>query len=256
MLQGSTAVDLSSVVETQRVLAPDLCAMLDNARDYRAHLRGLRFYLREFGSDFLPVLPLDATDLQVRRFVEVCRDYQLGAVGLGNFVPLVAPPIHYSKLEACFRRIGQLRRMLPMSHFHLFGVGGLRTGLVSLLFVDSIDTTSWVHDARFWKLRLPGGGVYQTRNTTTSRRRLPTRYWCRCPICRTKERDTVESDGMEGFRARATHNAWVMLREYGFASRARRERRLRAFVRRRIRTGSPHEYLLAGVSKYVRADIR
>ena len=256
VLQGSDAVDLASIMETQRGLDADLPAMLDNARDYRAHFRGLRSYLKEFGSEFLPVIPLDATDRQVRRFAEICRGYNIEAVGIGNFVPLVAPPTHYTKLEASFRQIARLRHALPMRHIHLFGVGGLTTGLIALLFADSIDTTSWVHDARYWKLRLPGGGVYWTRNTTTCRRRLPEGYHCRCPICRTRGPTAVEALDQSGFQARATHNAWVMLREYELAAVARRERRLRPFLERRLRRRYPHRNVYRALEGHIRDDVR
>jgi len=256
VLQGKTNVDLHSIIEIQKALAPDLSAMLDNAIDYRAHFRGLRSYLKEFGTDFLPVIPLDASDRQVSKLAAICEDYDIEAVGIGNFVPLVRAPAHYTRLEGAFRRIGELRRKLPMNHVHLFGVGGMGTGLIALLFADSIDTTSWVHDARFWKLRLPGGGVFRARSTTSSRRKLPVDYWCRCPSCVRHGSPAVEADGAEGFRARATHNAWVMLREYELAAVARRENRLRSFVERRIRRHGPHDHLYRKVQGFVRNDLR
>lgn len=256
VLQGSTNVNLESIIETQKVLAPDLSAMLDNAGDYRAHFRGLRYYLKEFGTDFLPVIPLDASDRQVRKFAAICQDYDIDAVGIGNFVPLVRAPAHYTKLVGGFQRISELRLMLPMKHIHLFGVGGMGTGLMALLFVDSIDTTSWVHDARFWKLRLPGGGVFRTRSTTSSRRQLPEGYHCRCPVCRDEGPQAVEADGGDGFRSRATHNAWVMLREYTLAAVARRENRLRPFVERRIRKHGPHNHLYRSVERFVRNEVQ
>ncbi len=256
VLQGSTDIDMGTIIETQKALDPDLSAMLDNATDYRAHFRGLRAYLREFGTDFLPVIPLDASDRQVRKFASICEDYDIEAVGIGNFVPLVQAPALYSKLEGGFRRIGELRRMLPMKHVHLFGVGGMGTGLIALLFADSIDTTSWVHDARFWKLRLPGGGVFRPRNTTSSRRQLPEGYSCRCPVCRGNGARAVESQGSAGFRSRATHNAWVMLREYELAAIARRENRLRSFVERRVRRHGPHNHLYRKLERFVRNDVR
>jgi queuine/archaeosine tRNA-ribosyltransferase len=256
VLQGSTNVDLASIIEIQKALAADLSAMLDNARDYRAHFRGLRSYLKEFGTDFLPVIPLDASDRQVRKFAAICEDYDIDAVGVGNFVPLVRAPAHYTRLEGAFRRIGELRGMLPMKHVHLFGVGGMGTGLIALLFADSIDTTSWVHDARFWKLRLPGGGVFRARSTTSNRRKLPETYWCHCPSCARHGLPAVEADGAEGFRARATHNAWVMLREYELAAVARRENRLRPFIERRIRRNGPHHHLYRKVARFVRNDVK
>ena len=42
LMQGAHDVDVDTVIAAQRALNPDLVTMLDNSRDFRAHLRAFR----------------------------------------------------------------------------------------------------------------------------------------------------------------------------------------------------------------------
>jgi len=244
VLQGDHCVNIKTVIALQHILEPDLAAMLDHGGNLAIHFRNFRTYMRDYDGEFMPVIPVDIPTTSLDKFADLALRSEYSTLGIGKFVPAVRPPAHYREIYKSFRRIARIRKKFPNTHLHLFGVGGVYTGLISQLFVDSIDTSSWVHDARFWKVRVVGGGVFSAFGSHSQRRKMPDDLHCQCPSCLGGQLAASVSMGLRGMKARAIHNAWVAVEEYERAKRARNEGTLFEYVRDRISKSPVHRVML------------
>lgn len=239
ILQGKN-VSIHDIIDTQRNLKPDLSVMLDNNLDEKEHLKNLKIYLKEADFNFFPVLPYNISRKTFQKISKLIDEPPM--IGIGGLVPIIGTPIDILELGEVVNTIKGIREMFPSAKIHLFGVGGWYTALILFLLVESIDTSSWIHDARFGKIRVLEGGVYGThpmKNNPHINERL---YNCPCPVCERHSIAELDQRNMDGFRLRAIHNAWVLLGEVEIAKRMFQEKNYLRYVKERIK-GKPKHLL-------------
>ncbi|HYY97482.1 MAG TPA: hypothetical protein VE642_02775 [Pyrinomonadaceae bacterium] len=178
-------------------------------------------------------------------------------VGLGSLVPL----IRSSHLGAGFRyrrpdgsrgdhqsfvadAIKLVRDVFPNSFLHVFGVGGINTAFcVFALGADSVDSVAWRLKAAYGAIQLSGLSDRRLTPRTNSQRSRPVLQEveksilakCRCPVC--AKHEDVEGRCRElnsSFRARCTHNGWVLDEEMRVFRKALRRREAHRFIAGRM----------------------
>jgi len=239
ILQGKN-VSIHDIINAQRKLKPDLSVMLDNNLDEKKHLKNLRIYLEEADFDFFPVISYNISGKTLRKVSELIDNPPL--IGIGGLVPVIGSPIDVPELGKVVETIKRARETFPSTKIHLFGIGGWYTALALFLLVDSIDTSSWVHDARFGKIRVLGGGVYGTHPMENNPHINERWYDCPCSVCKKHSIEELDQRNIDGFRLRATHNAWVLLKEVEIAKRMFQEGNYLRYVKGRIK-GKPKHLL-------------
>lgn len=153
----------------------------------------------------------------------IVADEQLAAkpaIALGGIVPnlLRAPKaIPYDDILAGLMHV---RTAFVGRQVHIFGVGGTATlHLLSLLGIDSADSSGWRNRAAHGIVQLPGRGDRMVANLGSWRGRAPSaEEWsalaaCLCPACRQFGVEGLRRSGLSGFCNRATHNLAVLLGE-------------------------------------------
>jgi tRNA-guanine family transglycosylase len=121
-----------------------------------------------------------------------------------------------------------VRSVFPRSMLHALGAGAPRTVVAALaLGADSVDSIAWRRAAGFGTVFAPGSGerFVETRQRArpSSRPNLLAKEVasCRCPICGEVASGARISALSTGYRARAAHNAWVLLEEAAEFRRAK-----------------------------------
>ncbi len=79
-------------------------------------------------------------------------------LGVGSLVPLVKSMKGSKKngIESFLYTLITLRRMLPDSFIHAFGIGGTMAYLAVLAGIDSYESNGWIQKAAFGVIQLPG----------------------------------------------------------------------------------------------------
>ena len=79
-------------------------------------------------------------------------------IGIGSLVPLVKTIKNSKKngIESFIYALVTLRKMLPNSFIHAFGIGGTMAYLAILAGIDSYDSNGWIQKAAFGVIQLPG----------------------------------------------------------------------------------------------------
>jgi len=250
ILQGFKNFEISTIVDAQEQIGADYTAVLDHGNDESAHIRYLRYYLKNANFDFVPIIPYDMSTKnieKIRRLVE-----QPPMIGIGKLVPLLRPPIDYEKLCRASMHVVRIRDMFPDAKLHIFGLGGLYAILVFFLIADSCDSSSWIHDARYGKVRLLGGpGTYSTHPREGLKHLIESEYHCKCPICKKHSLAELDSRGVSGLKLRASHNAWVISQEEKIIRKRKREGTYLEYVEERLGQSPHHRRLLSCVKKHV-----
>lgn len=118
-----------------------------------------------------------------------------------------------------------VRRAFPGT-IHAFGVGGVVTlHLAAALGFDSADSSGWRQRAARGLVVMRGRGERQAvRLGSWKGRALDEGEWaelgrCRCPACRARGVEGLQSLGIEGFARRAVHNLTTLLDEAALIDR-------------------------------------
>lgn len=141
-------------------------------------------------------------------------------IALGAIVPnLLRKPkaIPYTDVLSGLQHV---RTVFEGKKLHVFGVGGTATlHVMSLLGIDSVDSSGWRNRAARGIIQLPGSGERLVAKLGNWRGRKPTwKEWqglhnCQCPACAKYGVEGLKADLLHGFCCRATHNLWVLLEE-------------------------------------------
>lgn len=141
-------------------------------------------------------------------------------IALGAMVPNLLRAPKAISYEIVLKALFDVRSTFQDKELHVFGIGGTATlHLAALLGIDSVDSSGWRNRAARGIVQLPGSGDRVVANLGSWRGREPSEEeWaklqrCRCPVCSENGIEGLESNGLEGFSNRATHNLWVLLDE-------------------------------------------
>jgi len=178
-------------------------------------LKNNLLWQERFGERVLPVI--HGTELKhlVNQMEELSEPK---IVGIGSLVP----QFMYTSRKKTISLISSFTSLYPDIYLHAFGVSYSLSSLLFLIGVDSVDSTSWIHNSRFGSMRLPYQGPRSValRTKSVSRHKSLTRnewesFKCSCPICSYQDRDKVWEMLMSwkalGFRTRSIHNVFVNL---------------------------------------------
>jgi queuine/archaeosine tRNA-ribosyltransferase len=253
ILQGKKDVDIYEIMDVQRRLDADLYAVLDDGLNEERHFTYLETYVKYADFDFVPVIPYDISKKGIEAIKQILDVPSI--IGIGKLVPILKPPTDYVKLKIALRLIKQIKENFPGTKIHIFGVGGLYIALILFLFVDSIDTSSWLHDARFGKIRILGDSVYGT-HPMQNNRHITGDYKCSCPICQKHSLKELDARGVIGMRLRAIHNAWVLNKELEMIHKKKMDGDYVEYVKDRIWNSKRHRYIFHLVSNWIEGDMR
>jgi hypothetical protein len=170
---------------------------------------------------FVPVVHIGSHLLKYTERVVACPKLsKKPCIALGAIVPnLLRKPkaIHYSKVLSGLQHV---RDAFKDKELHVFGVGGTATlHVMSLLNIDSADSSGWRNRAARGIIQLQGSGERLVASLGKWRGRHPTwKEWqrlhkCGCPACAKYGTDGLKANKLHGFSCRATHNLWVLLEE-------------------------------------------
>lgn len=142
------------------------------------------------------------------------------SIALGGIVPNLLRAPKSLTHEKILEILMTVRRDFAGKEIHVFGIGGIATiHIAALLKMDSVDSSGWRNRAARGIIQLPGSsertivelGSWRGRGLTGwELRKLRT---CECPACERGGIRGLKATGVEGFRNRATHNLWTLLKE-------------------------------------------
>ncbi len=212
VLMQQRSLKAEDVLEVQLKLGADLNAVLDVGNEPGKHIRNLQIYQKKVPADqkarFVPVVPHDLPDHYLDRMVELCPTPKV--VAIGKVVPSLYPLHYHDRILNVMRNIQRIKSKFPQSRIHIFGVGGVATAALFFVLADSTDSSAWLHDARFRKLRVFGGGVVRADRPSTHSRLGRLQENCLCPACKSEPSKMLSETGLNGLFLRAVHNAWVL----------------------------------------------
>ena len=118
----------------------------------------------EYGVKFsyLPVIHTVSDDLDLLNYCIDKLEEILGKppdkIGLGSLVPLVKSMKGSKKngIESLIYTIITLRKLLPETFIHAFGIGGTMAYLAVLAGIGSYDSNGWIQKAAYGVIQLPG----------------------------------------------------------------------------------------------------
>lgn len=142
------------------------------------------------------------------------------SLALGGIVPnlLRAPKaLSHSKI---LENLTSIRRDFADKSIHVFGIGGTSTlHVAALLKMDSVDSCGWRNRAARGIIQLPGSGervitqLGSWKGRELDRREKKILRDCMCPACQSEGVNGLKANASRGFRNRATHNLWTLLKE-------------------------------------------
>lgn len=142
------------------------------------------------------------------------------SLALGAIVPnlLRAPnALSHSEILECLISI---RQEFAGKSIHVFGIGGTSTlHVAALLKMDSVDSSGWRIRAARGIIQLPGSGerviiqLGSWKGRELSKQEKKKLLDCECPACQREGIKGLKAKASRGFRNRATHNLWTLLKE-------------------------------------------
>ena len=181
----------------------------------------MKMNCRYWQGNYVPVVHISTV---LEEYVSRLKSYrsllQKEAIALGGIVPnlLKAPKaMHPQKI---LESLIHVRQEFRDKKLHIFGIGGTITlHIAALLGINSVDSSGWRNRAARGIVQLPGTGDRMVANLGSWRGREPvTKEWealaeCQCPACKQYGLEGLKANLVHGFRNRATHNLWVLLKE-------------------------------------------
>lgn len=252
ILNGYHNISAHQIIQLQVQMGASLNAVLDNALNYREHIRNLETYAsyaqKNPALQFVPVVPHNLPKKYVRVMADLFPHPPI--IGIGNVVPSLYPLSDHSNLLSVLRHIQSIKEFFPKSRVHVFGLGGLTTAALFFYLIDSTDSTAWIHDARYGKLRILGGGIARTTRPKSIVSFIKQNS-CSCPACGKDAEYLLRARGATGTELRALHNAWVVLKELDLLNASLINGTYDEYVFQRVQ-GSPwHRNLFQAVRRIV-----
>jgi tRNA-guanine family transglycosylase len=137
--------------------------------------------------------------------------YRFPLIGIGSLVPLYADRSNTGsrRLMEAFR--GMLEFAPRDKTIHVMGAGSpLSMRFYYWLGARSLDTRSWVTNAMFGKLVMPGEATGRVHISHLLQRFGRRARLCKCPVCKNSDLGDLARSRMK----RAAHNAFAYLREF------------------------------------------
>lgn len=233
-------VDIDDIICIQKKTKAEVIAVLDhpldlslgkkeNEKRLKRTLENTEYYLRRISDEkLLPIIHGYSTK-RILRFIRDLKNASgsdIEKAGIGSLVPimksyhsvnndlLIKPNV--SSRKYLVDLVSAVRRELPETFLHVFGVGGSITSMYILftLGINSVDSVAWRLQAAGGKIALPRIGTRKLKKSLKSWARVITReewkeYGCRCPVC-TKHKFT---DIQNSWLLMAKHNVWTYIKE-------------------------------------------
>ncbi|GEM_PF-6358838 len=211
---GLGVLSVREVVEAQASLRPDYAVMPDDPRSPERCLERYGEYAElasEAGLRAEPV-PVVHTTWKWPLVWRLREELDFRILAVGGVARGLGRPFRIRAAAALLAFIWRLRQAMRGVKLHVLGVGGpsLMPALAALN-VASVDTASWIHDARYGIVRVGARAYTVKRKDCDKLPRLPRDFECSCPACR-EDPEALWHTGLEGLRARALHNAYNLLR--------------------------------------------
>ena len=202
------------------------------------------------------------------------------ALGIGSLVPMVKSIRNSGQTGGKKNFINlliHLRRKLPNTFIHAFGIGGTMAYLAFLCGVDSIDSTGWILKASRGAIQLPGisdrflqkkphNRPYlvsnrKIRGTKREINEVDLFMKCKCPVCSDytidgkwtkkdwyKKRGDFDQYNEESRMKRVIHNLWLYQNELNLIKKSIRKNNLKSFIGKRLEN-SIYKNLLLEINK-------
>jgi len=162
------SIDVEYVAKRYRELEPEVCMALDEpptvpfTGDRGVVEKNLRLFeelwSRAECCKLVPVIHPYAPNL-VEEAVELYRGYGVDTIAIGGLVPLIMGRRGRLCRVMALVFLVWLRRLLR-ERIHILGMGGACTtmGIMAMIGVDSLDSSSWRVKAAYGKILVPGRG--------------------------------------------------------------------------------------------------
>lgn len=236
--EGKSPPTVDEYLEITRKIKPDIVVSLDfpldpkldyyeNRARVKKSLDNLLEIRDKFNSEKIILMPVvhgfDIKTVEfMLQFMEK-NDVDLSYIGIGSLVPLIIHRVKNGR-KILIDLIGYLRRRLPNSMIHVFGIGGTTTmHIMFFMGIDSIDSAGWEKKAANGVIQLPGIGdrflFKKPHNRTVLKsEELKVLAECQCPVClyytEIDERIKILNAERD---CRVVHNAWVYQMEVNIA---------------------------------------
>ena len=242
----------------------------------------------QYGIDFtiLPVIHTISDDLDLLKYGLKKIEEILGEIpqliGIGSLVPLVKTMKGSKKngIASFIYALTTLRKMLPNSFIHAFGIGGTMAYLAIFAGIDSYDSNGWIQKAAHGVIQLPGisdrflekelhNRPYLMnnriqRNSNDPINEIDMFMNCKCAACKPfnkenwREEDwNVKKKAFIGREQspkmlRSIHNVSLYQSEIILMRQAIKNNRLEHFIRNRLRNSIYFKYL--GFINYLKSQ--
>jgi tRNA-guanine family transglycosylase len=259
MVQRGTNPRVEEIAQTYAVADADILVSLDapptlqcganeRRRKYSVTLANLQTLVSALGRDRIaPVIhgrSVPEILRNARAAREICSSPLM--VCIGGLVPLLRRTGGSNTIPSdnmCFiaEAIAAVRSTFGCALLHVLGAGAPRTVVAALaLGADSVDSIGWRRAAGFGTVFIPGRGERfveaRSRHRASSRPFLSMEeiITCQCPICAGLTPQDRLIALAANYRARAAHNAWILLEEAAAFSAARESQRLVDYLETRL----------------------
>ncbi len=225
----------------------------------------------------LPVIHTVSDDLNLLKYGLNKIENILGEwpklIGIGSLVPLVKTMKGSKKngIESFIYALITLRKMLPNSFIHAFGIGGTMAYLAIFAGIDSYDSNGWIQKAAHGVIQLPGISDRflkreshnrpflianrKQRNKKDLINEIDLFMKCKCSACQPFYKEKWKDDNWKVKKKafigreqapkmlRAIHNVSLYQSEIILMRQAIKNNKLEYFIRKRLRNSIYYKYL-------------
>jgi len=271
------------VYKVQKSLKTDIAVILDvplgTSGDFSIHKRKidktmenfqrlLKIYDKE--NDNFSILPvihghnIEILDYAIEKVENIIGESPK-ALGVGSLVPMVKSVRNSNNTggkQNFVKILLTLRKKLPNTFIHAFGIGGTMAYLAYLCGIDSLDSNGWIWKASRGVIQLPGISDRFLRKKSHNRpyllkarrmnggriiNEIEIFMKCKCPVCieycengNWTEKDWKEKQNdfdqytNESRLKRAIHNLWLYENELKLIKKAIKEKKIINFIKDRL----------------------
>ncbi len=286
-ITGKKKFDLNpeNVYEIQKSVPCDIGVILDvpigtESRDEKViknidkTLQNLESHLKFYDNeeDSFTILPvIHGHDIKKLNYAISGLENIIGelpkALGIGSLVPMVKAVRNSSSTggkKNFVKILMYLRKKLPKTFIHAFGIGGTMAYLAYLCGIDSIDSTGWILKASRGVIQLPGISdrflkkklhnrpfLMKARKIKGSKNivnEVDIFMRCQCPVCLNygntdswseknwlKKREDFDQYTEESRLKRGIHNLWLYQNELKLIHKSIKNSEIRQFIGNRLK---------------------
>jgi len=204
-------LDPKEIATKQMNLEPDYAIMPDNPHNPHITLTWYKEYLKaDHPERVVPVVHTNWNEDQFKKLMKIIRDFMDHdeiIIGIGGASNLVNHPFNPRNIVRFLETYKLIRKKFEC--IHVLGVGGYSIiPILALLNVESFDTASWIHDARFGLIRIGERAVSLKANASNDRNtKLTDDEILEVTDIKEDELYAMKKNDLKGFYLRALHNA-------------------------------------------------